>query len=113
MVSSEIKPTGNPFTDPASPTQANMIDDDELFMVKQSPLKGDEKDGEPIFTRDRGDSMKKFDEKKEEEKTEEPRWLGDLIHESFYDKLVIIGFPYDEGAKLAGARKGADYGPGK
>ena len=43
----------------------------------------------------------------------EPLWLGDLIHESFYDKLVIIGFPYDEGAKKAGSRKGADYGPGK
>ena len=42
-----------------------------------------------------------------------PEWIGDLIHEGFYDKLVLIGFPYDEGAKKAGNRKGADYGPGK
>lgn len=40
-------------------------------------------------------------------------WLGDLIQDGFYDKLVMIGFPYDEGAKTAGNRKGADYGPGK
>jgi hypothetical protein len=26
--------------------------------------------------------------------------------------LIIIGFPYDEGAKKSGARAGADYGPG-
>ena len=40
-------------------------------------------------------------------------WLGDLIQDGFYDKVVLIGFPYDEGAKSAGNRKGADYGPGK
>jgi hypothetical protein len=26
---------------------------------------------------------------------------------------VIIGFPYDEGAKKNGARCGSDYGPGR
>lgn len=39
-------------------------------------------------------------------------YLGDLIRDGFYDKLIIIGFPYDEGAKRAGARGGSDYGPG-
>lgn len=34
-----------------------------------------------------------------------------MIRDGFYDKLVIIGFPFDKGAKLAGNRKGADYGP--
>ena len=50
------------------------------------------------------------------ESTEEQKpavWLGDLIQDGFYDKVVLIGFPYDEGAKSAGNRKGADYGPGK
>jgi hypothetical protein len=23
-------------------------------------------------------------------------WLEDIIHDGFYDKLVIIGFPYDD-----------------
>jgi len=41
----------------------------------------------------------------------QPEWVGDLIHNSFYDKLVIIGFPYDEGATKSGARLGADLGP--
>lgn len=31
--------------------------------------------------------------------------------DGFYDPLVIIGFPYDHGAKKAGSRAGADYGP--
>ena len=50
------------------------------------------------------------------DKTEDKKpaiWLGDLIQDGFYDKVVLIGFPYDEGAKAAGNRKGADYGPGK
>ena len=47
------------------------------------------------------------------EETKQAVWLGDLIHDGFYDKVVLIGFPYDEGAKKAGNRKGADYGPGK
>ena len=47
------------------------------------------------------------------EETKQPVWLGDLIQAGFYDKVVLIGFPYDEGAKKAGNRKGADYGPGK
>ena len=38
-------------------------------------------------------------------------FIGDIIEEGFYDKLVIIGFPYDEGAKQSGGRKGSDYGP--
>lgn len=25
----------------------------------------------------------------------EPVWLGDLIRDGFYDKVVLIGFPYD------------------
>jgi len=40
-------------------------------------------------------------------------YIGSLIQEGFYDKLVIIGFPSDVGAKAAGGRAGADYGPGK
>lgn len=43
----------------------------------------------------------------------EPEWLGDLIREGFYDKIVLIGFPFDEGARKAGNRRGADFGPGK
>ena len=43
----------------------------------------------------------------------DPVWLGDLIRDGFYDKLVLIGFPYDEGARKAQNRKGADFGPGK
>ena len=50
--------------------------------------------------------------KKEEDK-KPAVWIGDLIQDGFYDKVVLIGFPYDEGAKKAGNRKGADYGPGK
>ena len=37
--------------------------------------------------------------------------IGSLIHTGFYDKLVLIGFPYDEGAKTAVLRQGASYGP--
>ena len=45
--------------------------------------------------------------------TEHPGHLKNLnlIYIFIYDKLVIIGFPYDEGAKKSGSRKGADYGP--
>lgn len=42
-----------------------------------------------------------------------PVWLGDLIRDGFYDKLVLIGFPYDDGARKAGNRRGSDFGPGK
>ena len=58
---------------------------------------------------------KQAQEKKEDQAVEEkaPVWLGDLMQDGFYDKVVLIGFPYDEGAKQAGNRKGADYGPGK
>ena len=38
------------------------------------------------------------------EQTKLKEWIGDLISEGFYDKLVIIGFPYDEGAKKSGSR---------
>ncbi len=38
-------------------------------------------------------------------------WLGQIIRPGFYDKLVLIGFPYDEGATKAGARLGTNYGP--
>ena len=69
---------------------------------------------EATFSPSKVDLLKSDDQKQENaDEDKEPVWLGDLIHESFYDKLVIIGFPYDEGAKRAGARKGADYGPGK
>jgi len=56
------------------------------------------------------DSKEEGEENKQDVTTE-PVWLGDLIRDGFYDKLVIIGFPFDKGAKLAGNRKGADYGP--
>ena len=36
-----------------------------------------------------------------------------MFRHGFYDKLVLIGFPYDEGARKAGNRRGADFGPGK
>lgn len=39
-------------------------------------------------------------------------WLGDLIQDGFYDKLVIIGFPYDQLVSHS-ARQGSDLGPGK
>ena len=48
-----------------------------------------------------------------EEVKSAPVWLGDLIRDGFYDKVVLIGFPYDEGARKAGNRKGADFAPGK
>ena len=48
-----------------------------------------------------------------EEVKKDPVWLGDLIRDGFYDKVVLIGFPYDEGARKAGNRRGADFGPGK
>lgn len=37
--------------------------------------------------------------------------LGSIIKEGFYDRLVIIGFPYDRGARLCGKQGGQDYGP--
>jgi arginase family enzyme len=40
-----------------------------------------------------------------------PQFLGDWVKEGFADKLVIIGFPYDLGARQAGQRQGADHGP--
>ena len=46
-----------------------------------------------------------------EEAVADPVWLGDLIRDGFYDKLVLIGFPYDEGARRAGNRRGSDFGP--
>lgn len=38
-------------------------------------------------------------------------YIGQIITDGFYDPLVIIGFPYDSGAKSAGSRAGSDYGP--
>lgn len=35
----------------------------------------------------------------------------DLIHNSFYDEIVIIGFPYDQGAKFLQLRAGSYLGP--
>ena len=40
-----------------------------------------------------------------------PLFIGDWIKEGFNEKLVIIGFPYDLGARQAGQRQGADHGP--
>jgi hypothetical protein len=37
---------------------------------------------------------------------EDKEYIGGLIHEGFYDKLIIIGFPYDEGAKKSGVKHG-------
>ena len=55
----------------------------------------------------------KEDQKEEQTTVANPVWLGDLIRNGFYDKVVLIGFPYDEGARKAGNRRGADFGPGK
>jgi len=46
-----------------------------------------------------------------ESSAKQPVWLGDLFRDGFYDKVVLIGFPYDEGARKAGNRRGADFGP--
>ena len=37
--------------------------------------------------------------------------IGSIIPSGFYEKLVLIGFPFDEGAKSSGLRVGAAYGP--
>lgn len=47
----------------------------------------------------------------EELKKEQDLTLVDTIHPGFYDKIVLIGFPHDEGARRAGFRNGANYGP--
>ena len=39
------------------------------------------------------------------------KYIGDIIHSNFYDELVIIGFPYDQGAKSLQLRAGAYLGP--
>ena len=41
----------------------------------------------------------------------EQKYISSLIHESFYDELVIIGFPYDQGAKNLQLRAGSFLGP--
>lgn len=41
------------------------------------------------------------------------KYIGSLIKEGFYDKLIIIGYPYDVGATRCGVKKGQDYGAGK
>lgn len=41
----------------------------------------------------------------------ENKYIGHLIHASFYDPLVIIGFPYDQGAANAQKSKGSYLGP--
>jgi hypothetical protein len=33
-------------------------------------------------------------------------FISDLIQEGFYEKLVIIGYPYDYGAKKCGFKGG-------
>lgn len=44
-------------------------------------------------------------------KTDKKKFIGEIIHDGFYDPIVLIGFPYDLGAKKAGSRAGADLGP--
>ena len=34
-----------------------------------------------------------------------------MVKPGFSDKIVIIGFPYDEGAVRAGSRAGSNFGP--
>ena len=41
----------------------------------------------------------------------EPQYICDIIKDGFYDKIVLIGFPYDHGARKAGSRAGSEYGP--
>ena len=45
------------------------------------------------------------------ENQNQQEYIGSLIHESFYDELVIIGFPYDQGARYKNLRQGAFLGP--
>lgn len=45
------------------------------------------------------------------EETKEPEFICDMIKDGFYEKIVIIGFPYDHGARKAGNRPGCEYGP--
>ena len=45
------------------------------------------------------------------EESQEKRYIGDIFHDSFYDQLVLIGFPYDQGAKNAQLRQGSFLGP--
>ena len=37
--------------------------------------------------------------------------MGDLIQNNFYDELVIIGFPYDQGGKNFDQKGGSYLGP--
>lgn len=37
--------------------------------------------------------------------------IGALLHSGFYDKLVLIGFPYDEGSKVSKSRIGSAFAP--
>ena len=39
------------------------------------------------------------------------KYIGNLVHEGFYDELVIIGFPYDQGVKNHGLTVGSFLGP--
>ena len=39
------------------------------------------------------------------------KYIYDLIHPNFYDKIVIIGFPYDQGARNKQLRIGSFLGP--
>lgn len=45
------------------------------------------------------------------EDDQKKRYIGDLIHDNFYDQLVLIGFPYDQGAKNSQFRQGSFLGP--
>jgi hypothetical protein len=39
------------------------------------------------------------------------KYLGDLVKPGFYDELVIMGFPYDQGARNQQLRAGSYLGP--
>jgi hypothetical protein len=42
---------------------------------------------------------------------ERQQYIGEIVSEGFSDKIVIMGFPYDHGARRANLRAGSNYGP--
>ena len=39
------------------------------------------------------------------------KYIGNLVHDGFYEELVIIGFPYDQGVKNHNLTVGSFLGP--
>ena len=56
-------------------------------------------------------SQKNTSEQDGQNQNKDCRYIGDIIHDNFYDQLVLIGFPYDQGAKNAQFRQGSFLGP--